>query len=364
MTLLRSDDLRVPRYLPQRRNQPLPEDEPPLDILFGRTPHMLELRRNLELIARTDLPVLIQGESGTGRDLCARLIHAFSPRNRGGLVKLHCSALVPSTLQAELFGIERSPDRFSSARPGRIEQSHNGTLVLDDFASLEAPMQSMLLQFLQDSTLERSRGEEPQRLSTRIIAIAGPELFDAVESGHLRREILYRLSALTLQLAPLRDRREDLPDLISYFIECHARTFDLAPRPMSQSLLQRIYTYDWPGNLRELDNVLRSHVLLGKEDLLAAEIDTRQPSNEIAAEIDLTQPLSLKEITRRSTQQLERQIILKVLQANGWNRQKTARWLQISYRSLLYKLRDVGVSRSISSPPPADISSHQPGPGF
>jgi two-component system response regulator AtoC len=169
-----------------------------------------------------------------------------------------------------------------------------------------------------------------------------------VEDGTFRLDFLYRINAVTIQLPPLRRRTEDLPQLVDYFIAQHARAFRLNPLPLSRNVVRMMQRYDWPGNIRQLDNLIRSYVLMGSEDALVAElVEEERPTSRATAEVDVSQPISLKMVTKKATHELERQIILKVLKAHNWNRQKTAKWLKISYRSLLYKLNDVGAANAL-----------------
>jgi two-component system, NtrC family, response regulator AtoC len=317
---------------------------PPLDILFGKTPAMQAARSKLERVAETDVPVLIQGESGTGKEICVRLLHALSLRARGSLVKVSCPAIPHSLLETELFGYEKGA--FTGAtgtKVGRVEQAHLGTLFLDEVGSLDLAVQSKLLQVLQDGTFVRVGGHESRSITTRLVSAANTDLRSQVEEGTFRLDFLFRINAVTINLPPLRQRIADLPLLIDYFIEHYSRIFHHTPELLSKSAIRMMQSYHWPGNIRQLENLIRSYVLIGSEEALVAEMMPETPGSGITAEIDLSEPLSLKDITRKATHDLEKQIILKVLQANGWNRQKTAKWLQISYRSLLYKLSEIGM---------------------
>jgi two-component system response regulator AtoC len=316
---------------------------PPLDIIFGKTAAMQAVRNKLERVAETDVPVLIQGESGTGKELCVRLLHAFSMRARGSLVKVSCPAIPHSLLETELFGYEKGAFTGAmSTKLGRVEQSHNGTLFLDEVGSLDLAVQSKLLQVLQDGTFVRVGGHEPRSIATRLVSASNSDLRNQVEDGTFRLDFLFRINAVTINLPPLRQRIADLPILIDYFIEHYAKVFHNSPELLSRSAVRLMQNYHWPGNVRQLENLIRSYVLIGSEEALVAELMPESPRG-IVTEIDLSEPVSLKNITKKATQDLERQIILKVLQENSWNRQKTAKWLQISYRSLLYKLSEVGM---------------------
>jgi two-component system response regulator AtoC len=317
---------------------------PPLDIIFGKTASMQSVRNKLERVAETDVPVLIQGESGTGKEICVRLLHAFSLRARGSLVKVSCPAIPHSLLETELFGYEKGAFTGAmSTKLGRVEQSHNGTLFLDEVGSLDLGVQSKLLQVLQDGTFVRVGGHEPRTINTRLVSASNTDLRSQVEDGTFRLDFLFRINAVTINLPPLRQRIADLPILIDHFIDHYAKNFHCTPELLSKSAIRLMQNYHWPGNIRQLENLIRSYVLIGSEEALVAELMAETPRSGIVTDIDLSEPISLKTITKKATQDLERQIILKVLQENSWNRQKTAKWLQISYRSLLYKLSEVGM---------------------
>ncbi|MDP9049944.1 MAG: sigma-54 dependent transcriptional regulator [Acidobacteriota bacterium] len=324
-------------------------DLPPIDVIFGRTPEMQVIRRKLEMVAKTNVAVLVQGESGTGKELCARIIHGSSERLAGELVKVSCPAIPQGLIETELFGYEKGAFTGAhSTKRGRLEQAHGGTLFLDEVGSLDIDVQSKLLQVLQDGSFMRVGGYETRTIQTRVVSVANRDLRDQVADGSFRLDFLYRINAVTIQMPPLRRRVEDLPQLVDYLIGLHARVFHVNPTPLSRNAMRLMQRYDWPGNIRQLDNLIRSYVLMGSEDALVGElVEEERPSTRAVADVDVSQPISLKVVTKKATHELERQIILKVLKANNWNRQKTAKWLKISYRSLLYKLNDVGVANAM-----------------
>jgi two-component system, NtrC family, response regulator AtoC len=323
-------------------------DLPPVDVIFGRTAEMQVIRRKLEMISKTSVAVLIQGESGTGKELVARLIHgtAQTPERAAGmLVKVSCPAIPQGLIETELFGYEKGAFTGAhSTKRGRVEQAHGGTLLLDEVGSLDLAVQSKLLQVLQDGSFMRVGGHEMRNIQTRVVSVANRDLREQVADGSFRLDFLYRINAVTINLPPLRRRTEDLPQMVDHFIERHARDFHAHPPALSRGVLRLMQKYEWPGNIRQLDNLIRSYVLMGSEDALVAELmEEAKPASNVMADVDVSEPIALKVVTKKATHELERQIILKVLKANNWNRQKTARWLKISYRSLLYKLNDVGV---------------------
>src|SRR6202042_2435209 len=246
-------------------------DLPPLDIIFGKTATMQIVRNKLERIAETDVPVLIQGESGTGKELCVRLLHSLSLRARGSLVKVSCPAIPNSLLETELFGYERGA--FTGAmttKLGRVEQSHMGTLFLDEVGSLDLGVQSKLLQVLQDGTFVRVGGHEARTITTRLVSASNTDLRGQVEDGTFRLDFLFRINAVTINLPPLRQRIADLPILIDYFIDHYAKIFHNAPELLSKSAVRLMQSYHWPGNIRQLENLIRSYVLIGSEEALVA----------------------------------------------------------------------------------------------
>jgi two-component system response regulator AtoC len=313
---------------------------PPADLVFGQSSMMAAAREKLERIAETTVPVLLQGESGTGKDIIAKLLHARSNRSKCPWVKVTCPAIPNSLIESELFGYEKGAFTGAYAtKRGRVELAHQGTLFLDEVGSLDISVQAKLLQVLQDGSFMRVGAQESRKVNTRLICAANGNLKQQTEDGSFRLDFFYRINAITIDLPPLRQRAMDLPVLIDYFLELHSKAYRANAKPLSRELMRLMQRYNWPGNIRQLENMIRSYVLIGSEEALAADLAPSAPAGPVP-EIDLTRPVSLKEITRAATQNLERMIIMKVLQANGWSRRKTAKWLKISYRSLLYKLQE------------------------
>jgi two-component system response regulator AtoC len=313
---------------------------PPNDVIFGQSCPMRTVREKVERIARTTVPVLLQGESGTGKDIFAKLLHARSNRVSRTWIKVACPAIPPSLIESELFGYERGAFTGACAtKRGRVELAHQGTLFLDEVGSLDLSAQAKLLQVLQDGTFTRVGGEESRQVDARLVCAANGNLQRQTEDGTFRVDLFFRINAVTIDLPPLRHRTADLPILISYFMDLYSGSYRLEAKPLSRSITTMMERYNWPGNIRQLENMIRSYVLIGDEEALAAELIPTGTAG-VVPEIDLTNPISLKELTKAVTRDLEREIILKVLRSNGWSRQKTARWLSISYRSLLYKLQE------------------------
>ena len=312
---------------------------------------MMDLaRQKLDRTAESTVPILLQGESGTGKDIFAKLLHARSNRSKSPWVKVTCPAIPHSLIESELFGYERGAFTGAySTKRGRLELAHLGTLFLDEVGSLDLAVQAKLLQVLQDGSFMRVGAQESRRVNTRLICAANGNLRQQTEDGSFRLDFFFRINAVTIDLPPLRQRVADIPVLVDHFLDLHSKSYRLNPKPLSRDIVRLMKRYSWPGNIRQLENLIRSYVLIGSEEALIADLVPDTPASVIP-EIDLANPVSLKEITRAATRELEREIVLKVLEANGQSRVKTAKWLKISYRSLLYKLQESGVKASSGGP--------------
>ena len=318
-------------------------DLPPEEVIFGRSPAMGAIRENVAKAANTNVPVLLQGESGTGKEILARLIHRRSPWGNGPFVKVNCPAIPGTLLESELFGYEKGA--FTGAygtKPGRIELAHRGTLFLDEIAELEPAMQAKLLQLLQDGQFCRIGAQGDRQVEARVICATNRQLQQAIDSGALRQDLFYRINVVTIQLPPLRERREDIPMLVKYFLETYSRKYSCPMQPVSHQLLGSLQKYQWPGNIRELENLVKRYVILGPEEEMIGALPSGD-SDYLNPEIPRDGVIPLKKVVRQAVKQLERKIILRVLEANRWNRKMAAHALRISYTTLLYKMREAGV---------------------
>jgi len=316
---------------------------PPEAIVFGRSDVMQAVRDRLDKVAAANVPVLIQGESGTGKDIIARMIHGRSPWRTGPFVKVNCPAIPGTLLESELFGYEKGA--FTGAygtKPGRVEMAHRGTLFLDEISELDLALQSKLLQLLQDGQFCRIGAQEDKKVEVRVVCATNRHLESEIENGTFRQDLFYRINVVSVLLPPLRERRTDIEDLASYFLEYYNRKYNCRAKPLSTELTAVLQKYHWPGNIRELENLVKRYVILGTEDVISSDLVTRE-QEYFNPEINVDGPISLKKLTRQAVRELERKIILKVLQANHWNRKQAARALNISYRALLYKIRDAGL---------------------
>src|SRR5579884_376572 len=330
---------------------------PPEAVVFGQSEAMQALRSRLDRVATANVPVLIHGESGTGKDIIARLVHSCSPWKTGPFVKVNCPAIPGTLLESELFGYERGA--FTGAygsKPGRVEMAHRGTLFLDEISELDMPLQSKLLQLLQDGQFCRIGAQADKKVEVRIVCATNRNLEEEIANGTFRQDLFYRINVVNLYMPPLRERRSDIASLVNYFLEYYNRKYNCKARPLSSELMEVLHKYHWPGNIRELENLMKRYVILGAEDVISSDLQPRE-ADFITADISLDGPISLKKLTRQATRQLERKIILKVLHNHHWNRKQTAKTLNISYRALLYKIRDAGLPPNRARREPEAVKS-------
>src|ERR1051326_3883377 len=319
-------------------------DVPPQSVIFGTSDAMKKVQRDLAMIASADVPVLIQGPSGTGKEIIAKLIHQGSPVARGPYVKVNCPAIPDALLESELFGYEKGAFTGAvTAKPGLIALADNGTLFLDEIGELSMGLQSKLLQVLQDGKFSRIGAEEDTRSEARVICATNRDLKREIAAGTFREDLFYRVNVVNVTLPSLRERSTDVPQLVEYFREHFNLTYNRRTPAISSSLMRLLQAYHWPGNIRQLENLIKRYVILGTEACISG--DLAEPAAN-AFELDIPQegPVPLKKITSQAVRKLEREIILKVLQSTHWNRRRAAEALKISYRALLYKIRDAGLS--------------------
>ena len=227
-------------------------------------------------------------------------------------------------------------------KPGRVEMARRGTLFLDEISELDMALQSKLLQLLQDGQFCRIGAQADKKVEVRVVCATNRKLEQEIENGTFRSDLFYRINVVNLHLPPLRERSGDIPDLVAYFLEYHNRKYNCRARALSGELMSDLRRYHWPGNIRELENLVKRYVILGDEDVISGDLAPRD-TNFFNAEIPLDGQINLKKVTRQAVRELERKVILKVLQNHHWNRKQAARALSISYRALLYKIRDAGL---------------------
>ncbi len=334
---------------------PVSRELPPEEVIFGQSLAMQMVRNKVQKAAAANVPVLLEGESGTGKDVVAHLIHLLSDWCAGPLVKVSCPAIPGTLLESELFGYEKGA--FTGAygtKPGRVEMANRGTLFLDEIGEMDPLLQAKLLQLLQDGQFCRIGAQQDRRVEVRIICATNRNLAEEVEAGSFRQDLFYRINVLNISLPPLRERAEDIPALVDYLLQKCRNGYGVPVKPISPAVVQRMKQYNWPGNIRELENVVRRYVILDSE---VSAIDEAMSS--AATDIDFAMPAdgptSLKALTRQATLALERRIIRRTLEANGWNRKRAARALNISYRALLYKIKEAGIgTKRVPTNPPRE----------
>jgi two-component system response regulator AtoC len=322
-------------------------------FVHGASAAMCALQRTIADIASTDIPVLLVGESGTGKEVAALEIHRLSRRSHEPFVKCGCSGLTGDSLSARM---QRS-ENISGAGA-----ENNGSLFLDGINHLDPAAQGRLLNLLPDGS-----GTPPQGChSMRVISSTTRNLEEEMKSGRFREELYYRINGVHLRLPPLRDRKEDIPALLEFFFKKYTSLFERPEPRVSESTMSLLLRHSWPGNIRELENAVARYVILGSEDAVCNELFEKRPA-AISYEVGEDGSIPLKRIAKQAIREMEGSLILRVLQANHWNRRKTAEVLKISYRALLYKIRQAGLPPKratrkpdvvpqgpIAPPPPAD----------
>jgi two-component system response regulator AtoC len=339
---------------------------------------MREVRELITRVADTDVTVLVRGESGTGKELVARAIHAASPRRERTFVKVNCAALPAELLESELFGFERGA--FTGAiqhKPGKFEFANHGTMFLDEISEMGPGLQAKLLQVLQDGEFARLGGRQDVRVDVRVVAATNRDLESAVAGGQFREDLYFRLNVVCITLPPLRQRREEIPFLTEHFLRQYAVHYNKTPLGLATDTLRLFAEYDWPGNVRELENLVKRIVILGTDAPIRREVaDSIAGRSVRVSPIPALQPLapeppaavaaptpaatvaepaapppatiagSLKDIARHAAREAERELIFRTLQQTRWNRREAAEILGISYKALLYKIKEAELDKA------------------
>ena len=319
-------------------------------------PRLLRIKEIARQVAPTDAPVLVLGESGVGKEVVARLIHACSRRQGQPFVKINCAALPQDLLESELFGYERGA--FSGAlreKPGMFEVAKRGTILLDEIGEMSCHLQAKLLHVLQDGQYTRLGGRHPMKAEARVVASTNIRLEEAVGAGRFRADLYFRLNVVRIDIPPLRDRREDIPLLCAHFLRSYAARYDSRVRQLPRELQEAFVRHDWPGNVRELENAVRRFTILPDVEMALADLERSGNWAQAAApaaipveeavpareEAALRPPdsLSLRQVASRAAEDAERKLVRRVLAETKWHRKEAAVRLKVSYKALLNKLK-------------------------
>ena len=305
-------------------------------------PQMLRIVDISRHVADTDVPVLILGESGVGKEVLASFIHEQSNRGDGPFVKVNCAALPHELLESELFGYEKGA--FTGAirdKMGKFELADKGTLLLDEIAEMSSHLQAKLLHVLQDQEFSRLGGKKPVKVNVRILAATNRKLKEAVLKGEFRNDLYFRLNVIKVEIPPLRERREDIPLLSSYFVDKYRERYQSPVQQLPKDLLEAFMRYDWPGNIRQLENVIKRYLILPDSEIIA-ELRGASATETVAPPPGR---LSLKEVAGHAAEVAEKEVVLRMLEETGWNRKESARRLHISYKALRNKLKKWQLTR-------------------
>ncbi len=332
----------------------------PEPIILGNSEPINKIRELVKKLADVDLNVLICGESGVGKELVARALHYYSKRKSQPFVKVNCAALPSELIESELFGYERGA--FTGAdrqKLGKFELAGKGSILLDEIGEIPPSLQAKLLQVLQDRKFPRVGGYKDIEITARVITATNRDLQSDIISGAFREDLYYRINTIKIAVPPLREHREDLESLINHFLKQQQELYNLPDIKIPSHIVALFYQYHWPGNIRQLENHIKRLSVLGNIDEFEieflAQINRQQkannqsvqieednsPSHSSEDELDVKKFSSLKEIRDKAVYKIEREIIKKVLDETNWNRKKTAVILKISYRTLLYKIKDL-----------------------
>lgn len=317
-------------------------------IIFSNSSKMKEIKNIVDQVAQTDITVLVRGESGTGKELIAQTIHNVSPRAKKHFVKLNCAAIPKSLLESELFGFEKGA--FTGAhlkKPGKFELANGGTILLNDIGEMDISVQGKLLQVLQDGRFSRLGGDGDVLVDARIIVTTKNHLEKSMMEGFFRQDLFYRINVINITIPPLRDRREQILPLTHYFFNYYKEKYRRNVPLLSPKVTKIFKEYSWPGNIRELENIVKRMIVTCDEETVLRNLIGRNENGEIGNG-SLHNPsfrpftedpiLNLKEVAKKAAEVAEKEILHATLHETHWNRKEAANLLRISYKALLYKI--------------------------
>ena len=317
-------------------------------ILYSSSPKMNTLKTIINEIAKTDITILIKGESGTGKQLVAQTIHLKSNRREKPFIKVNCAAIPRGLLESELFGFEKGAFTGANLRkPGKFELAGGGTILLNEIGEIDISLQAKLLQVLQDGAFSRLGGEGDVFVDTRVITTTKDHLEKSMLEGRFREDLFFRINVMTITVPPLRERKEQILPLSQFFLDLYKQRYGKEVHPISSSTINTFEEYHWPGNIRELENTVKRIVLFGDEEMALQDLFHRREgidmkpdgiadfySNTLVGAKDFC----LKELGKKAAGTAEKEVIQNVLQETHWNRKEAAKVLRVSYKALLYKI--------------------------
>ncbi len=313
------------------------------DEIISQNRRMLEIFELIKKVGYTSTNILITGESGTGKELVARAIHHQGNRKNGPFVAINCASIPSELMESEMFGHEKGAFTGAHTRTiGKFEYANGGTLFLDEISTLRSDLQAKLLRVLQEREIERIGSNRPVRVEIRVIAATNTNLEDAVAQGKFRQDLYFRLNVVPIHIPPLRDRKEDIPLLAKYFLNKFNTTFNKKVPGFSEKALKVLSTYNWPGNIRELENLTERLVVLSAGD---APIDIKDIPFEILTDPgqDIQDSVPKQAGLIKIREAMERRIIVNVLEATQWNQSETAKILKVNRNTLLQKAKQLGI---------------------
>jgi transcriptional regulator with GAF, ATPase, and Fis domain len=311
---------------------------------------MRQIKEMIDQIANTDVTVLIQGESGVGKEVVARSIHLNSFRREKPFVKVNCAALPSELLESELFGYEKGA--FTGAyrqKPGKFELANGGTIFLDEISEMSLSLQGKLLQVLQDREFSRLGGKKDIQVDVRVLIATNKNIEEGIKNGQFREDLYYRLNVVNITIPPLRERREEIPIFVEYFLDKFSKKYQKKVHPISDKMVRFLSQHHWLGNIRELENVIQRYIVLGDEKTIIEELDSVTKQNAVPEKKE-TVPNnknypSLKKVHQEAALKAESEMILKALEMTNWNRKKAAHILNVSYKTLLNKIKECDLDK-------------------
>jgi transcriptional regulator with PAS, ATPase and Fis domain len=316
--------------------------------LFGNSEQMGAIGTIVSRISDTDIPVLITGESGVGKELVAHAIHSRSLRKNAPFVKVNCTIIPENLMESELFGYEKGAFTGASHnKPGRFEFANEGTIFLDEIGSLSTSLQIKLLRVLQEGEFFRLGGQSEIKVSARVITATNGDLERMVREKTFREDLFYRLNVIRIELPPLREREGEIVHLVRYFLRKYSEVYNRPVKELSDTTLSLLSKYSWPGNIRELENLIKKMVILDDEEAVLRELVSYEKGKKsvVSNDIDDYGDYSLQRIGKEASIKAEREAIKKVLEKTCWNRSKAAKTLRVSYKTLLYKIKETGLDK-------------------